>query len=279
MFSYLKYFLIKPFNIEPFTSNKVQLSISHGIFIFVFLNLFKPFKLDLLNEYFLGYSIIMGIQSFLTPFLIFVFIERLNFKKWTYSYIIVLAFFSILIYSIVLWYSSGIYKDLKGLKKLNFGLFYRYTSIISIFSILLFFVLNDKIIKLKNKLQNKKIEKINESKKERVTIYSENKKENILIDVNKLIYTSITGNYASFFINTEKGIKELILRNTLSNICNQISDYPNFIRCHKSYIINSKFINGISGNARGYFIESKKISKKIPVSRSYSKQELERLIP
>ncbi|ARV15754.1 LytR/AlgR family response regulator transcription factor [Polaribacter sp. SA4-12] len=279
MFNYIKYFLIKPFKIQPFISNKVQLSVSHGLFIFAFLNLFKPFKLDLLNEYFFGYSILMGIQSIVTPYLIFVILKKVNYKKWNYSNILILCFFCILIYSLVLWYSSGFYKDLKGYKKkLSFTLFYRYTSIISIFSMLLFFVLNDKIIKLKNKIHNIRVEKNNQIIKEKLTIYSEGKKESIVININELIYTSITGNYVSFYINTQEGIKELVLRNTLSNIINQISDYPNFIRCHKSYIINTNYIDSISGNARGYFLKTNQIENLIPVSRKFNKEYLEKIV-
>ncbi|WP_157691926.1 LytTR family DNA-binding domain-containing protein [Polaribacter sp. KT25b] len=132
-------------------------------------------------------------------------------------------------------------------------------------------IVNDKLLKLKK-------EKINSIKKDEITIFSENKKENLTLNIDKLIYITIDGNYASFFIKKTKGIKELILRNTLSNILKQIENYPFIFRCHKSYIINSLFFDEITGNARGYFLKSKNIENKIPVSRSLNKTELEKLL-
>ena len=114
--------------------------------------------------------------------------------------------------------------------------------------------------------------------KKNIIIYSENKKENILININKVIYTSITGNYVSFYNITDEGIKEVVIRNTLSNILKQINDYPNFIRCHKSYIINTNYIVSISGNARGYFLKTNQIENLIPVSRKFNKEYLEKIV-
>ncbi|MDP5105491.1 MAG: LytTR family transcriptional regulator DNA-binding domain-containing protein [Polaribacter sp.] len=126
-------------------------------------------------------------------------------------------------------------------------------------------IVNEKLLK-KEKNYNKIIDEI--------TIYSENKKEKLTIHIDKLIYITIDGNYASFFLDTTNGVKELILRNTLANILKQLKDYPFIVRCHKSYIINSLFFNKIKGNARGYFLKSKNIESKIPVSRSFNKKEL-----
>lgn len=70
-------------------------------------------------------------------------------------------------------------------------------------------IVNEKLLK-KEKNYNKIIDEI--------TIYSENKKEKLTIHIDKLIYITIDGNYASFFLDTTNGVKELILRNTLANI-------------------------------------------------------------
>ena len=265
MFKSILFFLKKPFNLEPFIANKLILSLLHGLFIILFLNIFKPFNLDVLKEYLFGYTIVIGVLTFIIPLLLFLFLEKIKFKNWSiYSFSILMFFFTIL-YSLVLWYFSSIYKDLYGLIKLNFILFYKYSSSLIIISILFMLIVNEKLLK-KEKKYNKIIDEI--------TIYSENKKEKITIHIDKLIYITIDGNYASFFLDTTNGVKELILRNTLANILKQLKDYPFIVRCHKSYIINSLFFNKIKGNARGYFLKSKNIESKIPVSRSFNKKEL-----
>ncbi len=271
MYKKIILFTKKPFNLESYIANKLNLSILHGLFVFIFLNIFKPFKLDLLREYLFGYTILIGLLTFIVPFLFFFFLEKIKLKKWTiYSFIGLIFCFSI-IYSLTLWYFSGIYKDIFGLKKLSFILFYKYCSSLAIISIIFMLIVNDKLLKLKT-------EKINRIKEDEITLYSENKKENVTINIDKLIYITIDGNYASFFTETTNGIKELILRNTLSNILKQTTNYPFIFRCHKSYIINSLFFDKITGNARGYYLKSNKIEIKIPVSRSFKKIELEKLL-
>ena len=77
---------------------------------------------------------------------------------------------------------------------------------------------------------------------------------------------------------TEKGIKEKIIRNTLTKIAIELKEYTTIKRCHKSYIINTKLMDSISGNARGYYLISELNCVKIPVSRSFKKEEIESLI-
>lgn len=264
-------FLKSPFNLESYTSNKLNLSLLHGFFVVLFLNIFKPFKLDNLKEYLFGYTLLMGFLTFIIPFLFFYILEKIKFKNWSIFLFIVLTFFITIIYAFILWNFSGIYKDQFGLVKLSFLQFYKYSSSLVIISIIFMLVVNDKLLSIKK-------EKINSIKEDKVLFYSENKKENLTININKLIYITIDGNYASFFVETPKGIKELILRNTLSNIINQIINYPFIFRCHKSYIVNSLFFDKITGNARGYYLKSNKIETKIPVSRSLNKTELEKLL-
>ena len=106
---------------------------------------------------------------------------------------------------------------------------------------------------------------------ETINIKGNNKEENISFVLDDLVYISSEGNYASFFIKSNNGIKERVLRNTLSNINKDLKDYKNIIRCHKPYIINSNYMDSISGNARGYFLESQTIPQQIPVSRKFKK--------
>jgi DNA-binding LytR/AlgR family response regulator len=113
---------------------------------------------------------------------------------------------------------------------------------------------------------------------ETINIKGNNKEENISFVLDDLVYISSEGNYASFFIKSNNGIKERVLRNTLSNINKDLKDYKNIIRCHKSYIINSNYMDSISGNARGYFLESQTIPQQIPVSRKFKKENLKNLL-
>ncbi len=259
-------------NLEPYINNKLAITALHGVFVFIFLNLFKPFNLDVLKETLFGYSLVISSLTFLVPFLLLLILDKTNYKKLSVATFLIVLFCFLFIYSYILWFFSGIYKDEFNLIKLSFGLFYKYSSSLALISMLFFVIVNERVIRFKRK------KRVFTKKEESIIIYSENNKENISIEIADLVYITIAGNYASFFVNTNKGIKEIVLRNTLSKILKQIQEYPNIFKCHKSFIVNTKHIKSISGNARGYFLISDKIDIKIPVSRSIKKKDLEKLI-
>lgn len=265
-------FFKKAYHLNTFFINKLPLTTLHGLFVVIFLILLEPFNLDVLNQYIYGYSLMMGFLTFLIPFLFLFLLEKLNIQRIILPSLLFLFAFFLLIYSYILWYWSGVYKDYFYLKRLNFSLFLKYSSFLALFSFLFFVVLNDKIKHFKKK------KTVIDKKEETVIIYSENKKESININIDKLIYITVTGNYSSFFIIRNNKIKEIVLRNTLSNILKHLKEYPKIFKCHKSYIINTNYIDAISGNARGYFLESKLLTKQIPVSRSFKKEDLNNLI-
>lgn len=265
-------FLKKAYPLNSYFTNKLPLTALHGLFVCIFLVLFQPFNLDVFHQYIYGYGLMMGFLTFVIPYLFFLALEKMNFQKILPVTLLLLFAIFLLIYSFVLWYFSGIYKDNFDLIRLSFSLFFKYSSFLALFSLLFFLVVNDKLKRFKKK----KAVIINN--KQTVLFYSENKKESIQINVDQLIYITISGNYSSFFVIKDNGIKEIVLRNTLSNILIPLKEYPKIFKCHKSYIVNTKYINAISGNARGYFLISDKLSHKIPVSRSYKKKDLENLI-
>lgn len=262
----------KQLNLEAYFSNKLPITALHGVFVFIFLNLFKPFNLDVLKETLFGYSLVMGSLTFLLPFLLLLILEKTNHKKLSVTTFLIVLFCFLLIYSYILWFFSGVYKDAFNLLKLSFGLFYKYSSSLALISMLFFVIVNERVIRFKRK------KRVFAKKEDSVSIYSDNNKESISITITNLIYITIAGNYASFFVTSDKEIKEIVLRNTLTNIFNQIKEYPNIFKCHKSFIVNTKHIKSISGNAKGYFLISDQLENKIPVSRSFKKQDLEKLI-
>ncbi|QVY64518.1 LytTR family DNA-binding domain-containing protein [Polaribacter sp. Q13] len=220
----------------------------------------------------------MGILTFIIPFLLFVLLEKINYKKWTLTSLTFLLFFFIIVYSYILWFSSGIYKDITGLVKLSFLLFYKYSASLAILSIATIYILNDRITVFKSKKNSNIKEQISETKTQEITIYSENKKDNLTIHIDELVYASVSSNYTSVFLNTKNGIKEMVLRITLSKIFIQINSHPQFFRCHKSYMINTSFFDSLKGNTRRYYLESTLLTTQIPVSRSFKKEELLKII-
>lgn len=77
--------------------------------------------------------------------------------------------------------------------------------------------------------------------------------------LDKLMYISADDHYLNFV--PEQG-KSQFLRGKLSEITTELP--PNFIRCHRSYIVNSNYIK--SSSSKGIVLHN---NKEIPVSRSF----------
>ena len=280
-----------PYYFNPSNKFKFKVSFFHGLFVFLFLYIFRPFYLNQFEVIILEYTLGIGIIAFLGT-LITLYIPPLIFKdffnedNWTIGKNLFLMAIGITLIGVILWYFSEMYKEPYHLKKVGLLEFLLYTFLVSLFPLTFFIFINEKELREKRK---KKVFEIKEIKRENelnltkilakeITIKSDNGKENITFYVDNLVYITSQGNYASFFLQNEAGLKEQILRVTLTTLDKELKNYSNFIRCHKSYIINVNYINDISGNARGYILKSALFTDEIPVSRNFSKQSLHKLI-
>jgi len=280
-----------PYYFNPTIKFKLKISFFHGLFIFLFLYLFKPFYLNQFEIILLEYTLGIGITAMVATFIVLyipalIFKEYFNEDNWTIGRNLALMVVGVTLVGIVLWYFTEIYSETYHLTKISLLDFLFYTLLISLIPLIFFIFLNEKNTRVR---REKKVFEIKEIKKEKeiniskilakkISIYSDNGKEKITFSIDDLVYITSEGNYASFFLKKDNKLKEKILRVTLTKIVTELKDYPNIIRCHKSYIVNIKYITDISGNARGYLLKIDLITTDIPVSRSFSKQSLQRLL-
>lgn len=271
-------------------SPKFNLIISFGVgfFIFLFLLVFQPFGIASMLNNKLLYTGGFGLVSFIITGLYFLLLPEIfkSFFKdenWTVGKNILLLF--LLIFTITFgnfYYNSQVQStEIMGLLPLKD--FFVYTFSIAIFPIVIFTYISENLYRLNREKSSKKIMEFktsskNEKVNEEIKLLGDNKKETLTFNIDDLVYITSQGNYASFFIKLNDAIEENILRITLSNIDLELNNYSNIIRCHKSYIVNSNFMNSISGNARGYFLESEILTNQIPISRNYKKEKLKDLI-
>jgi hypothetical protein len=275
--------LSKPYYFNHSTKFKFKLSFAFGLFLFLFLFFFKPFGLSRFEGALFEYSLGMGALDFLGTFLLLIispliFKNYFNEDNWTVGRNILLMVIGLLFVALILWNFGEVYKETYGFDKLTLLEFLSKAFLVGIIPLTFYVFINEKTVREK---RERRIFKVKEIKKENkvntpkeISINSDNEKEQITFDVDNLVYITSQGNYASFFLKKDDIITEKILRITLTKITEKLKDHPNIIRCHKSYIINSNFINDISGNARGYLLKSNYISEEIPVSRKFSKESL-----
>jgi hypothetical protein len=99
-------------------------------------------------------------------------------------------------------------------------------------------------------------------------IFSSDKKDiELQVDASDVIFIQSDGNYVeSNYINQDKLQKKLI-RNRIKAIEQQLPQ-DNFFRCHNRYMVNTKRITNVTGNARGLYLNLENSKAVIPVSRS-----------
>lgn len=292
MIANLKTWLATPYYYNPSTKFKFKVSLVFGLFVFLFLYVFRPFTLYSFKEYLLEYTFSIGLITFAGSFLTLA-LPPLLFKKyfkednWTVGKSILLIALGLFLVGSVLWYYGKWFKAEKDIKHIEYLMFLYYTFLVGVIPILLGVFFNEKMVRLRRQKKAEEIttiktQKIEEKKPvlpNKVILKSGNKKESLTFFIEDLVYITSQGNYASFFLKNNKNeLKEKILRVTLTKIKENLEEYPNIIRCHKSYIVNTKYINEIKGNARGYLLESTLIDHQIPVSRNFSKKALMGLI-
>ena len=104
-------------------------------------------------------------------------------------------------------------------------------------------------------------------KGEKVEIKSSLKKEDLNFYTSQLIFAESDGNYVNFYLLTKGKIQRSTLRISISNLENQLDKYPEYLRVHRTFIVNLKQIEKRMGNKSGYRLKLKGIKEPIPVAR------------
>ena len=64
-------------------------------------------------------------------------------------------------------------------------------------------------------------------------------------------------------------VQKTELHTTLSAVLDELNDYGNIFRCHRSFVVNLNNITSAQGNSNGYRLLLGKCPTLVPVSRTY----------
>lgn len=109
-----------------------------------------------------------------------------------------------------------------------------------------------------------------------ITIESEKTNASITFQLMNLLMVEAQGNYCMFYVyengKCENGnCENKIMHITMKAVQENLADYPQIIRCHKSFIANIHHVIKVSGNSRGYALHFENQEITAPVSRGYQK--------
>jgi hypothetical protein len=102
-----------------------------------------------------------------------------------------------------------------------------------------------------------------------IEFVSEKISENFSLLIAEVAFIRSADNYVEIVYKEGEIFKKKLIRNTLKNIESQISQYSNFIRCHRICIVNRHYIEKLHKNNDSHWLTIKGFDEHIPVSRQY----------
>ncbi len=250
-----------------------------GVGVFLFILFFQPFPLEALNYnnrllYVTGFGIITFLLGFKVLVLFqFIFPKWFRVNEWElmppFILSVVLLIFTVTAYSFYIRYVGNTVLTLYILFKIFLvcllpiiilGILYKNKSLEMIISVL----------QKQNKDYFKRMKEFEKNgSNEKIEIISENKFENFKVCYKDIIAIKSADNYIKVYIIRNNVVEMKIIRNTLKNIESQLIKRREFIRCHRTSVVNVEYVNKLVKNYSGYSLEINELKENIPVSRQY----------
>jgi hypothetical protein len=257
----------------------LQLSLSISIGVFLFILFFHPFSIDRFEQndwliFVAGMSAIIFSLIFIIrvglPFIIYKNL-RSNYKPSVLYYIngVILFFANSLALSFYLHYV--------GLVDVTFDVLFKVFFISMVSPIIL------RLYDLYKRLSEHNVFLLKESKYKQkqiesyetdyqnisIQLLSESNKETIELQIANIAFIQSADNYVEIVYKEGESFKKKLIRNTLKNIEQQIKSYSNFIRCHRTCIINKYFVEKLNKEHNKSWLTINDYDEVIPVSIQY----------
>ncbi len=261
-----------PFNSDLMHNAKVVFFIGAAIGLFLFF--FEPFNF---NEFTLR-----------EKFIVSSIISLITFAVLSFSMIIVPSYFKKLfsknrwnVWKEILWNTWIIITLIIG-----YFFYFKFNTIfviqaadvlkiilISFLAVFILVLLNrNRLVKLHLnvavELNQKLMSKLDEGN-DTVIIESDYKKDSVSLSVKDSILFKAAGNYAEIYYLENGKLKRHIIRTSLKNIEDLLKNYRFIFRCHRTYLINTKFVEKAEGDSQGVKLKMKNLNFPVPVSRIY----------
>jgi len=156
------------------------------------------------------------------------------------------------------WYMNNFAQDIVWCIFLAIYWYYKTKSRMKEYKIQQLLAINDEI----DKTETTVVEKL-----DAVNITGESK-ESLLVSPSDIIYIESVANYLSIKYLQDGELKQKRIRNTLKNVEETLAGYPFLLHCHRAFLVNTRFITHVEGNAAGCQLHLFSIDHTIPVSKA-----------
>ena len=244
--------------------------------LFLFLILYRPLKVRESGDF--SFIVTMFLYQLMSsiPVMILAFaLNRTNCfskeKRWTFSKELKSAGIILLVAGISIYFAGFIMEE--PADRWNFPTFfdavYR-VVLVGIIPVMFFTLSNIRHLYATEVAQEFKTENQSsgtQQMEELIQIISQLKKEELEFYPSQFVYAESDGNYVVFHLKELERLKKVVIRNSISNIEQQLSEIPFFVRTHRAFIVNVKKVASKKGNSLGYRLKFSGSDEEIPVSR------------
>jgi len=268
----------KPFPFFETLREKLTLPVYVGLSVAVILILFNPSQnfenLDLQIFKVISYALIaFGVSATFNIFLPLLFKTFFEIDRWNVWKIILFTVLKIMIIGVANASFAYYFDNLSA--NINFLNFFWnvlvHTFIIAVVPVvILVFWLEKFFYKKHFRIANATSEKIR-SLESKIPENNFFEFDNFRIALDALYYIKSEGNYSTFFYMSEGEVRKKMIRISLKDVEDKFDSQNQFVRCHKSYIVNLEKIQKVEGNARRYNFLLDEQGMVVPVSRSFPK--------
>ena len=129
---------------------------------------------------------------------------------------------------------------------------------------------NYKKLLVENRNVQDKLKQFSESYTNRyIELQSDNESDNFRVQVSAIVFVKSADNYVEVGYVEGEEVKKKMIRNTLRNAEQQLKDFNNFIRTHRTSLVNIQNIEKLHKNFNSYWLSLINTNEIIPVSRQY----------
>ncbi|MGN7783683.1 LytTR family transcriptional regulator DNA-binding domain-containing protein [Niabella sp. 22666] len=100
-----------------------------------------------------------------------------------------------------------------------------------------------------------------------IILMGDNQGEKLELLHDNLLAVQALDNYVNVFWEADDQLQSTLLRNTLTNIAEQVSDAVYMYRTHRSWLVNVQRVSRVDGNAQGLKLSVELMDQQVPVSR------------
>ena len=101
-----------------------------------------------------------------------------------------------------------------------------------------------------------------------IKIVAENGKDFFSARLEDLLVFHSSGNYVEIFWLDHLVCRKKLFRQSFAAVEQYLNERPEFVKCHRCWLVNFSKIKAFTGNSKGYFLEIEKMGFNVPVSRN-----------